>query len=343
MKSNLDADHRARAGAERRRDPRRHGSAAELRTGVHRPPSGRRSATSRSEQRVTVHSVPARQASRATPALNQARRHPPERPTGPRSSPRPCGTCSGPRWIRCCRPHDRAARRLQDGAERHAAPSRSFIPSISASRRGTRRRDHRARRAAASRRCSGCSPGSTRPSAGQRRHRRRRHHGARRGRPRAAARSAHRLRLPVLPPAAVADRARERAGADGDRRRRERRRGARDALLAEVGPRRSRAPLSVAALGRRAAARRDRARARQRSAAPAGRRADRQSRQPRPATQIIELLLERQPDAQDDARAGDARSGAGGAAPTSTIALRDGRVAPVRPQRRASPAGGGRR
>ena len=49
--------------------------------------------------------------------------------------------------------------------------------------------------------------------------RRRRHHGARRGRAGAAARPAHRLRVPVLPPAAVADRARERAGADGDRRR----------------------------------------------------------------------------------------------------------------------------
>ena len=67
------------------------------------------------------------------------------------------------------------------------------------------------------------------------RHRRRRHHGARRRRAGAAARHADRVRLPVLPPAAVADGARERAGADGDRRRAGRRRGAPNALLAEVG------------------------------------------------------------------------------------------------------------
>ena len=54
---------------------------------------------------------------------------------------------------------------------------------------------------------------------GTRRPRRRGHHGARRGRARAAARPAHRLRLPVLSSAAVADGARERAGADGDCRR----------------------------------------------------------------------------------------------------------------------------
>ena len=75
------------------------------------------------------------------------------------------------------------------------------------------------RRAAASRRCSACSPASTRRRRASIVDRRRRHHGARRGRAGAAARQAHRLRLPVLPPAAVADGARERARADGDRRR----------------------------------------------------------------------------------------------------------------------------
>ena len=52
------------------------------------------------------------------------------------------------------------------------------------------------------------------------------HHGARRRRARASARPAHRVRLPVLSSAAVADRARERAGPDGDCRRPRRSRGA---------------------------------------------------------------------------------------------------------------------
>ena len=56
------------------------------------------------------------------------------------------------------------------------------------------------------------------PSGGQVRDRRHRHHGARRGPPRPAARPEDRLRLPVLPPDAVADRLRERDGPDGDRR-----------------------------------------------------------------------------------------------------------------------------
>ena len=83
---------------------------------------------------------------------------------------------------------------------------------------GPRRRDHRAvgqRQVDAAR----AARRARRAVDGQRHHRRRRHHGARRGRAGAVARPADRLRLPVLPPAAVADRARERARADGDCRR----------------------------------------------------------------------------------------------------------------------------
>ena len=117
------------------------------------------------------------------------------------------------------------------------------------------------------------------PSSGAIADRRRRHHAARRGSPGEAARREDRLRLPVLPSDSVADGARERAGADGDRRPARMPRRARRALLEEVGLTGRGASLSVAALGRRAAARRDRARAGQRSADRAGRRADRQPRQ----------------------------------------------------------------
>ena len=109
--------------------------------------------------------------------------------------------------------------------------------------------------------------------------RRRRHHAARRGRARAAARREDRLRLPVLPPDPVADGARERRSCRWRSPASPTPRRARRALLEEVGPDGPRPSLSVAAVGRRAAARRDRARAGQRSADPAGRRADRQSRQ----------------------------------------------------------------
>ena len=93
----------------------------------------------------------------------------------------------------------------------------------------------------------------------------------------AVARREDRLRLPVLSSGAVADRAREHPGADGDRgppRRQTKGPGA---------PRRGRAArprasLSVAALGRRAAAHRHRPGAGQRSAAHPGGRADRQPR-----------------------------------------------------------------
>ena len=93
-------------------------------------------------------------------------------------------------------------------------------------------------------------------------------------------------------------------------------------------PRRTRPSLSVAALGRRAAARRDRARAGQRSAAPARRRAHRQPRH-RDRQADHRAAARRQPHAQDDAGAGDARSGTGGGR------RRDDRAA-RRPRRRAT-------
>ena len=83
------------------------------------------------------------------------------------------------------------------------------------------------------------------PSTGSIVDRRRRHHDARRRRARAAARHAHRVRLPVLPPAAVADRVRERARADGDRRRERR------AARGDGAARRSRALPSAAITTRR--------------------------------------------------------------------------------------------
>ena len=93
------------------------------------------------------------------------------------------------------------------------------------------------------------------PSTGHDRDRRHRHHRARRGRAGAAARREDRVRLPVLPPDAVADGVRERPGADGDRRP-PRRRGARAGAARRSRPARPRPSLSVAAVGRRAAARR---------------------------------------------------------------------------------------
>ena len=64
------------------------------------------------------------------------------------------------------RRHDRASRRLQARAERHAARSPSCIRSTSRSRRAASWRSP-GRPAAASRRCSGCSPGSTRRRSGR--------------------------------------------------------------------------------------------------------------------------------------------------------------------------------
>ena len=107
--------------------------------------------------------------------------------------------------------------------------------------------------------------------------------GRRRAR-RAAARHA-RVHLPAVQPDPDADRAPERRGgagaADGFKAAERRRRAAE--LLDRVGLAPRAAPPPVAAVGRRAAARRDRAGARQRPARAAGRRADRQPRHARRA------------------------------------------------------------
>ena len=103
---------------------------------------------------------------------------------------------------------------------------------------------------------------------------------------------------------------------------------ARAALLADVGLVGSRPSLSVAAVGRRAAAGRDRARARERSADRAGRRADRQSRQrDRPSGHRSAGVG--QSRARPDARARHARRGAGRAG-------RRGDRASRRPRRRSA-------
>src|SRR6185503_1428154 len=84
-----------------------------------------------------------------------------------------------------------------------------------------------------------------------------------------------RLRVPVLPAAARADRARERDAAARARRARRRRRPGEGHARARR-PRRAPAPLSEAPLGRRAAARCPGARLRRAAEAPARRRAYRQ-------------------------------------------------------------------
>ena len=100
---------------------------------------------------------------------------------------------------------------------------------------------------------------------------------ARRGRPGRGARAPRRLRVPVVPPRSVADRARERDAAA--RARAPLRRAAGRARGA--GPCRSRRtprPLSAPAVGRRAAAGRHRPRLRHRAGRAVRRRTDRQSR-----------------------------------------------------------------
>ena len=81
----------------------------------------------------------------------------------------------------------------------------------------------------------GLMAGLDAPTTGTHRDRRHRDHRARRGHAGDAARRPHRLRLPVLPPGAVADRARERPGADGAGRAARRPQPRAVALLDEVG------------------------------------------------------------------------------------------------------------
>ena len=109
--------------------------------------------------------------------------------------------------------------------------------------------------------------------------RRRRHRSVRprRGCARALSRPPDRHRVPVLPPRPDHDGPGERGAAPRARRRGRRLRAGRG-RAAGGGLRPSPAPLSGAALGRRAAARRDRPRHRAESGDPGGGRADRQSR-----------------------------------------------------------------
>ena len=103
------------------------------------------------------------------------------------------------------------------------------------------------------------------------------------------------------------------------------RRAARRRAAVGSRPRTAAASLSVAALGRRAAARRDRARARQRSRDPAGRRAHRESRQ-RHRPPGHRSADRRQPQPQDHGRPRHARSGAGRARRRDDRAARRARV-----------------
>ena len=135
------------------------------------------------------------------------------------------------------------------------------------------------RPAAARRRCSACSPDSIRRRAAQvllddadltR---------DERGRARAASRRESRLRLPELSADLHAHRARERPGAARAARRTAAPASARASCSSASGSADAARPLPDPALGRRAAARRDRARVRQLAAHPLRRRADGQSRQ----------------------------------------------------------------
>ena len=105
---------------------------------------------------------------------------------------------------------------------------------------------------------------------------------------------------------------------------------------------RPRAPLSVAALRRRAAARGDRARAGQRSADPAGRRADGQPRLAPTAGTSWTCCCSVNRAAADDAGARDARRRRWPRSPSSQLALRDGRAVtdPELTERPSRPARG---
>ena len=128
-----------------------------------------------------------------------------------------------------------------------------------------------------------------------------------RGRPRAAARRAGRLRVPVVSSAAVADRARERHAAAGAGRTRRcpRDRGATCSRGSDWAH--AMRPLSAPALGRRAAARGAGARLGRHPGGAVRRRADRQSRH-RHRRAHRAAAVRAQPRIGHDAGAGDARS-----------------------------------
>src|SRR5690606_35872017 len=126
---------------------------------------------------------------------------------------------------------------------------------------------------------------------------------------------ARRLRFPVLQPHAEPHRA-------GERRARHRDRGRSDSARGGARARRARAPprsFPVAALWRRAAARRDRARDREASVGPALRRADRRARQRDGRTGARGAPERQRDDARDDAPDHAQRVGCGYRAPRDHV------------------------
>ena len=211
-------DHRARAGAAHRGAAGRHGGAAELRPRLHRLVSGRSIATLAQRVPASRSCRSCSTGSRAIDGAEPARRHPSQRRGRAASSPTPSGPSCKPMVDAGRRLHDRAARRLENRAERRRACSPSCIRCDLRIRLGPGRRHRRAvgqRQVDAARaarrarravdRVASSSTASTSPRSAKTRWR--------------AARREDRLRLPVLPPDSVADGVRERARADGDRRR----------------------------------------------------------------------------------------------------------------------------
>ena len=135
MKKNLAADHRARAGERNVRV---------ILAGMEAPPNyGAGYATAvpagvsrrRAEGTRHVHTVPARQGRRAAGAESGGR-HPSEHRRAPQIVADTVWNVLRPMLDQMSAPHDRAARRLQDGAERRPARSPSFIRWISPSTSG---------------------------------------------------------------------------------------------------------------------------------------------------------------------------------------------------------------
>ncbi len=219
---------------------RRPAASAVVLAGMEAPPNFGRDVHRRVSRRVSRAGEAVQRRARAVSARGRrrhrvaepARRHSSDRRRRRASWPTTCGPCSSPFWRRPLRAgagkalqaHDRAARGFQDRHERQ----RAAHDSSPADGRHPARPVHRDRRAVGQRQVDAARP-HRRPrcaDVGLGPHRRRRHHPARRGRAREAARREDRVRVPVLSPDSVADGARERRGADGDRRRGGRRRRA---------------------------------------------------------------------------------------------------------------------
>ena len=154
-KQNLAAIIEPGSSARPRGDSGRHGSAAELRRRTTRRASARSIRTLAETLRGAADSVPARRRGRRSGAQS-GRRHPSQPPRA-RSVVADHGVArarAGSSTPRVSTPDDRAARRQQDRPERRRSRSPSCIRSTSTVPRRAVPGDHRARRAAASRRCS---------------------------------------------------------------------------------------------------------------------------------------------------------------------------------------------